>query len=449
MHAGANVIDVRVEAEPLFRQGLTRVYVAWGPVGRDLYEERYSMEITTLFMFGAAALVGGLLAFAFWLRERAEDALLWYAVTAVAWATVSLPWLHGSFTPAAFATGSLAFIARYVYAPPLLILCLRDARLRMPRMERAIWAASLAGILVAGLAGHATEAVAITAWGSVYVAALVALLVLITARQQGRNWVSWMLAVAIAVVVLLTLHDIARWMQWIDYDAPTLAHFHIPVVLLAIGTQIANRHFRAAERVKALADERQRIMADMHDGIGSSLVGLLGSVQSRETSREEIEQRVQNVLQDLRLTVDALAPIEGDLGVVLGNVRHRMRAAIEKSGAKLVWNVQPLPALDYLTPTAVLAIERIVLEALTNALRHASARTVNVSAELSATRAEVIVTVADNGTGMEINGSSGQGLRNMRTRAHSIGARISIESSPAGGTRLELALPLSSERTQT
>jgi hypothetical protein len=144
MHPGMNVIDVRVEAEPLFRQGLTRVYVAYGPVGRDLYEERYSMEITTLFMFGAAALVAGLLAFAFWLQERSEDTLLWYGVTAVAWATVSLPWLHGSFTPTAFATGPLAFIARYVYAPPLLVLCLRDARLRMPRLEQAVWAATQA-----------------------------------------------------------------------------------------------------------------------------------------------------------------------------------------------------------------------------------------------------------------------------------------------------------------
>jgi signal transduction histidine kinase len=58
--------------------------------------------------------------------------------------------------------------------------------------------------------------------------------------------------------------------------------------------------------------------------------------------------------------------------MILGNVRHRMRAAIEGSGVHLRRHVGEVPQLSSLTPSVVLTIQRIVLEALTNSLRHAA-----------------------------------------------------------------------------
>jgi hypothetical protein len=66
-------------------------------------------------------------------------------------------------------------------------------------------------------------------------------------------------------------------------------------------------------------------MADMHDGLGSSLLSLLGMIQSSTGERVAIERRAHEALLELRLTVDSLGPVDGDLGVVLGNVCHRMR----------------------------------------------------------------------------------------------------------------------------
>jgi uncharacterized membrane protein YciS (DUF1049 family) len=86
-----------VEAVPEIRQGLTRVIITQGPLGRQLYEGRYTTQIATLFMFGAAALLSGLLAAAFWIRERGVTTLLWFAVTALAWAVAAFPWLHAAF----------------------------------------------------------------------------------------------------------------------------------------------------------------------------------------------------------------------------------------------------------------------------------------------------------------------------------------------------------------
>jgi len=201
------------------------------------------------------------------------------------------------------------------------------------------------------------------------------------------------------------------------------------------------RRVQEAEQERALALQRKRIMADMHDGLGSTLVGLLGNVQSGKPSLEEVEQRLLDALQELRLVVDALEPMDGDLGVVLGNVRHRMRAAIEHSGVKLHWQVGELPHVSYLTPHAILAVQRIILEALTNSLRHSQANTVTVSAQ--AEDGWLRIQVADDGIGFkELNSSRGRGLDNLRRRASGLGGTLDIESARGAGASVILRLPL-------
>src|SRR5205814_1207393 len=203
---------------------LTRVMIAQGPSGRPLYEARYATQVTTLFMFGAAALLSGLLAAAFWFRERRDTALLWFAITALAWAVAASPWLHAAFTPPAFFHGPLAFTVRFAYAAPMLVLCLRVAGKRLPWAEAALWGFTLAGLGLTWLIEERQGAV-ITYWTVTYLAALFALLiVLIRSQQRQRRWAFWLLAAALALAVLLNAHDLAWWMGWIDYESFQLAH---------------------------------------------------------------------------------------------------------------------------------------------------------------------------------------------------------------------------------
>jgi signal transduction histidine kinase len=473
LQPGRNVLHIRVVAVPEIRQGLTRVTMAWGASGRPLYELRYVTQVTTLFMFGAAALLTGLLASAFWLRERGDTTLLWFAITALAWAVTAFPWLHAVFTPRAFFYGPLAFAFRFAYAVPMLVLCLRVAGKRWPFGEAALWIFTLAGLLVAWILSEDGQGAVITYWSAAYLCALFALLiVLIRSQQRERRWAFWLLTAALVLAVLLNAHDLAWWMGWIDYESYQLAHFHIPLVLFAIGATIVDRHFRAvaaverarvelegrvaekareieanyarvqeAERDKTLARERQRIMADMHDGLGSSLVALLGSVQSGQAALPEVERRLHDALQELRLAVDALEPTDGDLNVILGNVRHRMRAAIESSGVRFHWLVEELPQIPSLTPKAVLAIQRIVLEALTNSLRHARATDVTVSTRVNGSSLQI--GVSDDGIGFEEKSvTPGRGLESLRQRARGLGGNVEIRSSPGAGTNVTLRLPL-------
>lgn len=469
---GRNVMHIRATAIPELRQGLTRVVIGDGPATRPLYENRLALQVDTIYMFGAAAFVTGLLAAAFWLRDRRDSTLLWFAVTALAWALAAFPWTAGAVAHPAFSHGPLAFVLRFAYAAPMLMVCLRVADKHWRWIEVALWLFTLTGLILVRLISDEHQGFVITAWSVSYLAALLLLLALLYSQGRQGKWTQWILATAVVLVVVLNAYDLARWLGWIDYDSLTLAHFHIPLVLFAIGATIIDRHIglvqavaranvelearvaekareieanyarmQEAEREKSLARERQRIMADMHDGLGSSLVGLLGTVQSGTATLPEIERRLHDALQELRLAVDAFEPVDGDLGVVLGNVRHRMRSAIEDSGVRLNWQVEDLPRLSYLTPKAILSIQRIVLEALTNALRHAHARSITVKAR--ADGGSLQIAVEDDGVGFDAsNVNRGRGLDSLRDRARGIGGALEIYSAPGKGVIVALQLPL-------
>jgi signal transduction histidine kinase len=200
-----------------------------------------------------------------------------------------------------------------------------------------------------------------------------------------------------------------------------------------------------AKREWAQVSERQRILADMHDGVGASLVGLLRHVQSGAADRASIERRVQEVLQEMRIAIDALQPRDGDLAAVLGALRYRLDDIIRASGVRVVWDVEELPEVSDLKPSTVFALQRIVLEAITNSLKHSGARLLRLSAR--ACNGDVEVRIEDDGRGFDPeHAAAGLGLASMRSRARRIGARFAILSRPDSGTTVKLSLPR--DRTQ-
>ncbi len=95
-----------------------------------------------------------------------------------------------------------------------------------------------------------------------------------------------------------------------------------------------------------------------------------------------------------------------------------------------------------------LAIYRIVQEALSNAVRHSEAGTVAIL--FSFRNGDIQAEVRDDGVGFDVPpkasalAASGKfGLMGMYERADLIGAELSIESEPGGGTRVRLTLPAS------
>ncbi|WP_082615385.1 sensor histidine kinase [Acidovorax sp. Root267] len=197
--------------------------------------------------------------------------------------------------------------------------------------------------------------------------------------------------------------------------------------------------------------ERQRIMRDIHDGVGSQLVGLLSLIGKGRTNAQ-LREHANAALDELRMAVDAIQPVGGDLATVLATLRYRMQPRLAATGIQVDWQVEELPALESLTPHMVLQIQRLLLEAFTNVLRHAQASTVRVSARHQDGPGQpphLVLEIADNGVGMERSAQlGGQGLANMRARAQAIGAQLEITAAPGQGTCVRVALPMAPEPVQ-
>jgi len=202
------------------------------------------------------------------------------------------------------------------------------------------------------------------------------------------------------------------------------------------------QRLRVSENQHMLSAERRRLMQDMHDGLGSSLISAIRSVERGAMTEAEISRVLKGCMEDLRLVIDSMESVDADLLLLLATMRFRLAPRIESAGITLQWEVQPVPSLPWLDPDGALHILRIVQECVANVLRHTRATTICVS---TATANDgVCVMVEDNGGGFDVEQAmrrGGRGLRNQQRRAQEIGGTVSWEAG-AAGTRFVLWLPL-------
>jgi signal transduction histidine kinase len=205
---------------------------------------------------------------------------------------------------------------------------------------------------------------------------------------------------------------------------------------------------RTRAGLQAVMGERTRIARDIHDTLAQAFVatsvqlecleeGLGPDVPANVRRHLDTARRmVEESLDEARRAVWVLRPqaVELGLAAALQTLVDRL-SGTPVVALEVVGSPRPLP------PLVATELLRIAQEALSNAHRHARARRIDVRLELLPR--SVILTITDDGGGLEGGGNagSGQGLIGMKERANAIGAVLSIESVPARGTtvRVELA----------
>jgi signal transduction histidine kinase len=102
-----------------------------------------------------------------------------------------------------------------------------------------------------------------------------------------------------------------------------------------------------------------------------------------------------------------------------------------------------------LPPDLMLCLFRVVQEALHNALKYSKAKTVSV--DLRARSGGIVLAVADDGVGFDVDAVWGRGLGliSLGERVEAIGATLDIRSSPGSGTRLNVWVPASALQNGT
>jgi len=200
--------------------------------------------------------------------------------------------------------------------------------------------------------------------------------------------------------------------------------------------------------LRAAEEERARIARELHDETAQELATHLVRLSVLQRSAVEHAEELEELRDGLRRTAEGvrrvargLRPPElEDAGFVAALQAH-VRQVSEAHDVEIDLGVgaTPDPLLD---PDEILALYRILQEAISNSVRHADARHIRVHIGVDATR--VWATVDDDGHGFDPervgdDGVSGLGLVGMRERASMIGGRVTIASGSTGTTvRLEL-----------
>ncbi len=212
------------------------------------------------------------------------------------------------------------------------------------------------------------------------------------------------------------------------------------------------RRLRHLEQEQALERERARIARDLHDDLGSSLtrISLLsGLARADKDHPAQVEAHINKISQSAEQTVRALEEIvwavrpgSDSLQSLVEYIAHFANELFEGDSARCRLDLpHNLPART-LPPDMRHNIFLVVKEALTNALKHASAKEVRVQAKARGDTLEILV--QDDGRGFVAEFPPGEGKRNglgnMRRRAESMGGKLELVSAPGKGTAVRLTV---------
>jgi signal transduction histidine kinase len=224
------------------------------------------------------------------------------------------------------------------------------------------------------------------------------------------------------------------------------AGFAAHAVRLTADLQRSREHL-----VTAREEERRRLRRDLHDGLGSALTSvafqldaacnlLADNPQAVRALLMEVKGQTQTAIADIRRLVYNLRPPILDEWGLVPALREQV-AQFQLNQVQVTIDApETMPAL----PAAVeVAAYRIALEALSNAIRHASAS--RCAIRLDITDEALILDIQDNGGGLPPDSHAGVGVSAMRERAGELGGSCVIENLASGGARVHACLPVAKE----
>jgi signal transduction histidine kinase len=256
-------------------------------------------------------------------------------------------------------------------------------------------------------------------------------------RLRGEDLDSW-LALGATLMLFASLHFM--FMPLVRFGDVSQGDY---LRLLAYGVLLVGvwRAIRGSEFGRAVAEERARVAREIHDGLAQYLfavsthASMLENGADPATTLPQLKAAALAAQQEARYAILALSSASG---------RSPFDAALRRyvdfltADGALEVELEIDPAI-MLGPDEQIELFRIVQEGLANVRKHAGAS--HAWVKIHERAGERIVSMRDDGVGFEpVDGGAGQGLRNMRERAASIGGALTLRSTPGSGTALEVVL---------
>lgn len=490
---GANVVHVRLRAYPhygAFAPLLVGPQAVLEPIWalRSFVQRDLSLAMLVL------TLTIAVVALAFWMPRKHDTVYLYFALASLAYSVFSLNLVVRN-VPVDGATWwwmSNSAIGWWVVL--LTLFGHRLVGIRRPRLERALLAFVVGETIVLALLDLPTFAVVCNLFHLAGLGMAGYLMVLVYGhwRQTGRSDLL-AFALGLALIFVLATHDlfmnaVVKVEVW--RHGFFLLNLGAPLVFLALIWHLTRRYVvalrtsqqtnellearvaeargalessyaerRELELARAASRERDRIYRDLHDDVGARLLSLIYATQ--EDGPQHLAREALRELRELVSEGDVEACSLDELAESLATeFEERARAAGLASDVSIKVTALPLSAMQ------AWHLRRIVREAVSNALRHADARTLRfqlseepgvmqpntgarIEGDVEREAGELWLVVADDGAGLREPAADGRGLNNIRQRALELGGSARWESEEGAGCRLIVRMPLNVVTAET
>lgn len=461
-------LDIEVRGQALRISGLTPVHVGPWEAVQSRYHWMDWWQVNLTWMVAACAGLMGLLSLMLWLRtgERLFGLLAggMLVLTVRLWLSTPL------FLPGPFAFWDYVHKLSFTWYCGFLYLFISELfDFRQGFVRRLVMSMMVIGPLWLLLLEWTVYYPLYRWWTGVIVAVcMVALGAVVHRARWGMN-VNQRLMVVVGVAVMVTgLRDFlvvqlglpgdadVRWMtpgslvlmfamgwvlvrrmvQGMEQVALLNAELTDRVLQRERELQAAFERLRLIDNQRVLESERRRLTRDMHDGLGSQLVQTLNLVRASgaQVDSATVALMLEHALDDLRLTLDSLEPMESDLPTILGTLRQRIGPALQAAGIELDWQVEDVPPVPTLQAQGVMHLFRCLQEVFANVVKHAHARRVTVRTGVQ--EGCVVLQICDDGVGMRSPLAAGRGRADVIRSGPPGATTAAPDSFPSGGRGL-------------
>ncbi len=486
LHEGRNELLIRaVASHAPSSVKLPRLVVGLQADAQLQFDRRLFFVRTVPLVTVVTGAVVGLFVMFIWLRRRQEVLYGLFGMASLLWALRTTTFVFDALPAGLWPLWRLLYHGSTGgFIIVLALFAMHLAGWWRPRVALFLAVYGVLGPVLYLLAGDSAEEWVGRWWvlGLAPIGVAVAVVSFVAAWQQ-RRLDTVLIALAVALAAAAGVHDyLVAWSSpLLNVLSPTwsghrifLLHHAANLLLVVMGLLLtmrfihslqdvedANRTLeaRVSERERQVAasyaqiallqseqatqDERQRIMQELHDGLGSQLFTSLLRAERGALDGTAMIDALRGAIDEMRVAVESLADDDGDFRTAFGNFRFRWDQRLRDAGMACQWDLslpdEPLP----LAPHDTLQVLRVAQEALTNALKHARASAVKVS--LHRDGRDLVLVVQDNGPCSDApTREGGRGLSNMRARAARIGAQLDIRMArpEQPGTQVLLRLTL-------
>ncbi|GGC12182.1 sensor histidine kinase [Oxalicibacterium flavum] len=482
LHDGTNTLLFRVVGVAGQSPGLGPVYLGEAHALQQQHDERWWRNRTLFTSNLTISMVLSGLFFCIWLTNRKQGEYGWYALMSLFWVLfaanilATTPWPFGDTVTAARANA----MALVLYVACFCVFTWRFGRQSLPRIEKALWAASAILLVFVACMPAAmlqqTLAVAHLVPATFFFINCLQFPVHALRTRQIENRI---LAVALLLFFGVALHDLLLMLHVIG-DGKALTPVTSIAAMLCMSGVLGLRHARNMRRIERFNEEleqgidharnelearlarehelvlantrlqeRLRISHDLHDGLGGSLVRMMAMVEQAEAplQNQQFLSLLKLIRDDLRQTIDAgssngvkvpATPTEW-----IAPLRHRFMQLFDDRDTEVSWTLPP----HWRTPPNALqclALTRLAEEALINIVKHSRARHVQLRMWQPADDL-LVLEIEDDGVGFDVDAvrhaGISVGMRSMHARIAAVGGRLDVQSVP-GRTVLTATLRL-------